>query len=237
MKKIITLYEDEHIIVLNKHANTLCIPDRYEPKKFNLKSYLEKLYGDIFVVHRLDKDTSGVVCFAKTKEAHRDLNLQFQNRKVVKIYHLFCEGHPGLDNGTIDQPLLQKADGKGIIHNKGKVSRTKFKLIKAFRFHCLLEFELLTGRTHQARIHSAHINCPLMVDPLYGNRELFFLSEIKRNYKTGKNKEERPFLRRTPLHAWHLAINHPITSKRLYFEAEYPKDLKALEKQLTKWSS
>jgi len=100
-----------------------------------------------------------------------------------------------------------------------------------------LEFELLTGRTHQARIHAAHIGCPLIVDPFYAEKEEFFLSEVKRKYKTGKNQEERAFLSRTPLHARKLAFEHPSSKEKIEFEAPYPKDLKALHNQLSKWSS
>lgn len=237
MKKIDIIYEDDDIIVINKDANILSIPDRYQTNKFNLKSYLESEYQDIFVIHRLDKDTSGIICFAKNEIAHRELSMQFQERSVKKVYHLFCEGHPLAESGEIDEPILKRTDGKGIIHKKGKPSRSLFKVIKKFRFHSLLEFELLTGRTHQARIHAAHIGCPLMVDPMYGNKEYFYLSEVKRKYRTGKYKEEQPLLRRTPLHARFLECKHPTSGEIIQFDAEYPKDLRALEKQLTKWSS
>ncbi len=237
MKKLNIIYEDGDIIVLNKDAHTLSIPERYQTNKFNLKSYLEREYNDIFVIHRLDKDTSGVICFAKNEMAHRELSLQFQERSVKKVYHLFCDGHPVTDSGIIDEPILKRTDGKGVIHKKGKPSRSLFEIIKKFRFNSLLQFELLTGRTHQARIHAAHIGCPLMVDPMYGNREYFYLSEIKKKYRAGKNKEEQPLLRRTPLHAHILKCKHPVSGKTMEFTADYPKDLRALEKQLTKWSS
>ncbi len=237
MKKVEILYEDEEIIVINKSPNTLSIPDRFKPEKFNLKSYLENRFDTIYVVHRLDKDTSGLICFAKTEEAHRSLSLQFQNRNVTKIYHLFCDGHPPESDGIIDEPILKRSDGKSIIHKTGKPSQTAYKVLQKFQAHSILEFELLTGRTHQARIHASHIGCPLIVDPVYGNRDRFFLSTIKRNYRSGKNNEEQPLLSRTPLHAKILTLSHPTTKKRIHFEADYPKDLKALKNQLTKWSS
>jgi 23S rRNA pseudouridine955/2504/2580 synthase/23S rRNA pseudouridine1911/1915/1917 synthase len=237
MKKLDILYEDDEIVVINKTANILSIPDRYDPKKINLKTILENRYDSIYVVHRLDKDTSGVICFAKSEASHRNLNLQFHTRKIGKIYHLFCEGHPVVDNGLIDQPILKNSDGKGFIHKKGKPSQSKYIVRKKFRFHSLIEFELLSGRTHQARIHAAHIGCPLIVDPLYGNKEAFYLSEIKKKYRLGKYKKERPLLYRTPLHAFNLRFRHPSTNKILEISAPYPKDLRALQNQLTKWSS
>lgn len=236
MKKIEVLYEDEEMIVLNKSSDTLSIPDRFKPEIFNLKSHLESRYPEIFVVHRLDKDTSGAICFAKNEEAHRHLSLQFQNREVIKIYHLFCQGHPPEEAGFIDAPIFKRSDGKSIIHKKGKPSKTEYRVLKAYRTQCILEFKLLTGRTHQARIHAAHINCPLLVDPTYGNRSHFYLSEIKPKYRLGKNKEEQPFLRRTPLHAKTLILKHPKTNKRIEFNAEYTKDMRALENQLNKWA-
>jgi len=124
MKKIDIVYEDEDIIVINKKAGTLSIPDRYHVKKFNLKSYLDDVYGNIFIIHRLDRDTSGLICFAKNEETHREISLQFQNREVLKIYHLFCSGHPPSDSGEINEPILKKTDGKVMIHKKGKPAKT-----------------------------------------------------------------------------------------------------------------
>lgn len=237
MKKLDILYEDEEVVVINKPANILSIPDRYDPKKVNLKTILENRYDSIFVVHRLDKNTSGVICFAKTEASHKNLNLQFQTRKIGKIYHLFCEGHPVTEDGLIDQPILKNSDGKGFIHKRGKPSQSKYIVLKKFRSHSLIEFQLLSGRTHQARIHAAQIGCPLIVDPLYGNKEAFYLSEIKKKYRIGKYKEERPLLSRTPLHAFSLNFRHPTTKKTIDISATYPKDLRALLNQLTKWSS
>ena len=237
MKKLDILYEDDELIVINKPANTLSIPDRYDPKKFNLRSFLENKYDSIFVVHRLDKDTSGVICFAKTEKSHKSLNMQFQTREVRKIYHLFCEGHPIKDDGLIDQPILKRSDGKGFIHKKGKPSQSRYKVLQKFRYHSMIEFELLSGRTHQARIHAAHIGCPLIVDPLYGNKEEFYLSEVKKKYRLAKHKEERPLLHRTPLHAFSLQFKHPTNNGTINISAKYPKDLRALQNQLAKWSS
>jgi 23S rRNA-/tRNA-specific pseudouridylate synthase len=99
----------------------------------------------------------------------------------------------------------------------------------------LLGVQIFTGRTHQIRVHLAYAGYPLMVDPLYGKREAFLLSEIKgRRYNLGKEQEERPLLSRVPLHASRLAFNHPETGKRMEFEAPMPKDMRATLNQLRK---
>jgi 23S rRNA pseudouridine955/2504/2580 synthase/23S rRNA pseudouridine1911/1915/1917 synthase len=237
MNQLEIIFEDDDLIVINKQPGTLSIPDRYQASLYNLKNALEEKFGDIFVVHRIDKFTSGAICFAKNEETHQALNLQFQERKVSKTYHLFVSGQPQDNEGTITAPILKGQDNRVQIHKRGKVSISEYKVLKRYKYHSKLQFDLLTGRTHQARVHAAHIGCPLLVDPVYGNKSEFYLSEIKKNYKLNRNGIERPLVTRTPLHARELGFTHPNSKRAVSFIAEYPKDLKALEKQLDKWSS
>ncbi|MEN0048604.1 MAG: RluA family pseudouridine synthase [Bacteroidota bacterium] len=233
-----TLHEDDHLIVINKSAPFLTIPDRFNSDKLNLYNLLQAKYGEIFIVHRLDMETSGVMCFAKTAEAHKQLSQQFEVRTVQKIYQAIVKGVVVNDSGEINAPIAAHLHiaGKMTTHKKGKPSVTYYKVLERFNRYSLVELDLKTGRTHQIRVHLKSISHPLAVDKMYANKEAFFLSEIKqRFYKTSKFEEERPLVTRLTLHAHQLRIEHPETKEELYFEAPLPKDLRAMLQQLRKW--
>ncbi len=232
------LFEDESLIAVYKPAGMLSIPDRFKPDLPNLQRWMEERYDTVFTVHRLDKGTSGVLCFARTPEAHRSLSMQFENRTARKIYHAITDGFPPADAGTIDRPLAAHPGKPGlmIVHSKGKPSVTHYEVLKRYRNHALLSLQLETGRTHQIRVHLAEIGCPLLVDPRYGKQEAFYLSSVKtRRYQPNRRQEERPLMDRLTLHAAQLTIAHPVSDEPVTFEAPYPKDFGAVLKQLDKW--
>ena len=236
-QKIEILYEDEALLVVYKPADLLSIPDRFQPEKFNLLHFLRDKYESVFVVHRLDRETSGVMCFARNEDAHKALSRQFEERTVKKLYLAVVEGQFAEGSGLINHPIgpHPSQSGKMIITTNGKASQTAYDVKETFRHFSLVEANILTGRTHQIRVHFAHIGHPLAVDPLYGRRKAFFLSEIKtRRYRLGKDQEERPLIDRTSLHALKLGLSHPLTEKQMNFEAPIPKDMKALIHQLRK---
>lgn len=228
------LFEDEHLVVVNKAAGMLTVADRFQQESVHLQSLLRKKYGEIFTIHRLDKDTSGLVVFAKDAESHRALSLAFEQRDVQKVYLALADGQLA-DEGSIDEPLALSESRPGTmkVYKKGKPSLTTFRTLHRYEWFSELEVTLHTGRMHQIRVHLAHIGHPLFVDPVYGRRAEFYLSEWKgRKYKTGKFSEgERPLINRLTLHAWKLDLIHPVTGKKMHFEAEIPKDIRALLKQ------
>lgn len=237
--KIEIVYEDEALLIANKPAELLTIPDRFDATKPNLLSALTESHGDkIWVVHRLDRETSGIMCFAKTEEAHKNLSQQFFNRTVDKIYLALVDGRPAVEEGTIDAPIgpHPTLPGKMTVIRTGKVAVTDYKVVEIFKAFALVEANIRTGRTHQIRVHFKHLGHPLAVDPLYGKRESFFLSEVKhRKYQLGKDQEERPLMSRTTLHAYQLTLDHPLTSERMTFSTPLPKDFQAMLNQLRKW--
>lgn len=237
-KKLSILYDDEHLVLVNKPANYLSIPDRFATDQINLLTLLTEKYGKIYVVHRLDKETSGIICFAKTAEAHRILSQQFEKRGVQKIYYTLVEGSVHQMEGKIDLPIAPSKSrlGKMVIAKRGKSSVTEYKVIESFKQYTLLGADIKTGRTHQIRVHFEAIGYPLAIDSIYGRKDAFFLSHLKlRKYKSGKFAEERPLMSRTSLHAYELSFDHPATQERMTIQAPLPKDFKAVLQQLRKW--
>ncbi|MEL6866051.1 MAG: RluA family pseudouridine synthase [Bacteroidota bacterium] len=236
--KIDLLHEDEDLLVVNKPPHFLSIPDRYLLDRPNLQGYLSEHHGKTFVVHRLDKETSGVICFAKNEQAHRKLSLQFEQRTVDKRYHVLIEGQLYPKEGKIEKAIAshKSKPGQMIVSNRGKASLTFFKALEYFKNYTLVEANIKTGRTHQIRVHFKSIGFPLAIDATYGRREAFFLSELKlRKFKLAKDTEERPLMSRSSLHAHELQLNHPSSGQRMQFIAEYPKDFRATLQQLRKW--
>lgn len=237
--KLEILFEDEAIVVINKPPGLLSIPDRYSPEKANLYSLLNEKYGKIFTVHRLDKETSGILVFARTEEVHKHLSNQFEHRTVEKIYLALVEGRIHKESGTIDKPISNSltTPGKMVIHTRGKSSLTHYKVKEYFNHYTLLEAEIKTGRTHQIRVHFESIGYPLAIDAIYGRKDAFFLSDLKlRKYRLGKGQEERPLMKRNSLHAFRLSLEHPVKNELVQFEAPVPKDFNAVLKQLRKWN-
>ena len=136
-------------------------------------------------VHRIDKETSGIVLFAKTEEAFRGLSLQFQERTLTKIYHALVVGRPGWVEQDCDVPLLVDGDRRHrtIVHREGKPSRTFLKVLETFREFALVEAQPKTGRTHQIRAHLSYMGHPIVGDALYRGGEGLYLSAFKRGYK------------------------------------------------------
>jgi len=235
------IHVDEDIIVVNKAPGTLTIPDRFDPFKLNLLGALREKYEEVFVVHRLDRDTSGIVVFARNKEAHRALNQQFQEREADKFYLALTVGVPHPEEELIDKPIGPDPRGGGkmrIDYHGGKESATAYEVVERYREHALIRLQLFTGRTHQVRVHMAAVGHPLAVDAMYGGAEALFLSKIKSkgfNLKIGTI--ERPILQRVSLHAYQLAFTHPSSGERVDYLAPPPKDFRSAVRQLQKWAS
>ena len=237
-QKIEVLFEDEWVVVANKPPFLRTLPDRYRKDLPNLLDFFRKKYGEIFIVHRLDKETSGIIILAKTKEAHKHLNQQFEKRTIDKSYLTLVEGNGFPENGKIEKAISSHPTSNRMkVSKKGKPSVTEFQLVEQFQNFALVEAKILTGRMHQIRVHFESIGFPLAVDAIYGRREQLSFTDIKKGkLKTGKDETEtKPLIQRSTLHSWKIEFEHPTSTKRVNFEANPPKDLKATINQLRKW--
>jgi RluA family pseudouridine synthase len=210
------LYQDEHLLVLDKPAGLPVLPDGWEKEAPYLVRQLEEGFGKILIVHRLDKITSGVMVFARDAETHRALNIQFENHEAHKNYHALVEGNPKWDEKIAKHPLRANVGHKHrtMVDNKnGKPSETYFRVIKRYPGSALMEAKPVTGRTHQIRVHAYALGHPLVGDLLYGAQEI-------------------PGILRPMLHAQSLSFIHPVTKERLRFTAPHPPDFEEAIKQL-----
>ena len=230
------LFEHADFVVVNKPSGMLTIPDR--EGSLALKNGLQQHYDSIFTVHRLDRDTSGLVVFARNEKAHRDLSILFESRDIQKYYTGFVLGKPAQPTGTIDAPIAEHPVKKGVmtVARKGKPSVTDYEVLESFRFFSWMQFRIHTGRTHQIRVHMKHLGHPMICDELYGDGKPVYLSSLKKGFNLAKDSlEERPLLGRLALHAWKL--NFTLNGNEYKLEAEMPKDLRALLQQLRKNNS
>lgn len=200
-----------------------------------MKALLQQAFGQIFTVHRLDKDTSGVIVFAKNETAHKLLSQQFEDRQTEKIYNGMVLGEPIPESGSVDAPIAPHPVKPGMmsIHRSGKQALTDYKVLESFGAYSWMEFRIHTGRTHQIRIHMKEIGYPLVADELYGDGKAILLSALKPKFKLSKYTEEQPILGRLALHAASLGMVLP-DGKKQTFIAEAPKDLRATLQQLEK---
>jgi len=228
------IFENDFLIAINKPAGLLSIPDR-EGKEISLKRILQEKYSNIFTVHRLDKATSGVIVFAKDETTHAALSQLFENRETEKIYYGLVHGSISPAKGTIEEPIMQHPSGNGkmVLNVKGKPSVTEYEVIEDFKRFSWVKFQILTGRTHQIRLHAQFIGHSIVCDELYGDGKPVLISSLKKKYNLSKNElEEKPILSRLALHS--ASLKFTLNDEEYFFEAPIPKDLKALLQQLRK---
>ena len=237
------IFENADWVAVNKPAGLAAIPGRGETD-----SVLQRLGRQISLpttgkadprlrlVHRIDKDTTGVMLFAKHTSAQRQLSHQFQNNRLVKEYLALVNGRVGEDEGVVEAALWQHPTDKlrmAIARKGGRPAVTAWKVEQRLKRFTLVRCFPKTGKTHQIRVHMAHIGHPLVIDPLYGSGDPILLSEHKRRYRPTKGQDERPLIARLTLHAAKLIVTDPL-GQEVCISAALPKDFRATLNQLHK---
>lgn len=246
------LYEDDDLLVINKPAGLLVIPDRWDASKPTVvklaRAYLHLRAAAagtmaaepprIWVVHRLDRDTSGVLALAKSAHVHAALSQQFEHGKVHKTYVALVSGQSIHAEGVIRQPIgphPQRPGMMAIQRRQGKVALTRYTVVERFRGYTLLDVHPYTGRSHQIRVHLQAIGYPLAIDPLYGSSNPLLLSAMKSSYRPKAGTEEHPLMSRLTLHAHALALMHPTRGETCTWVAPLPKDFAAVLRNLRRY--
>jgi RluA family pseudouridine synthase len=211
------LYADANLLVIDKPSGVLSIPDGYDHAVPYLGRLLEPSYGRLWIVHRLDKGTSGVMVFARNPEVHSELNKQFAEHQVVKKYRAIISGIPDWNEKVADTPLranVGRRNRTAVDIAKGKHALTEFRVLEQFPGYVLIEAKPETGRTHQIRAHLYDLGFSILSDTLYGFEEI------------------SPFIGRLALHACELTFWHPTTGEMVTFGAPYPQDFELALSQL-----
>lgn len=236
MIKLNVLYEDEDVLAIEKPTGVLSVPDRFDISIENMKHAVQRQYKEALVVHRLDKDTSGVIMFARSDSAQRILQAQFENRTIEKTYRAICYGRPNALSGVIEtaiQPHKLKK-GRMTVSKKGKHAVTHWEVVEQFNHYCLMSIQPKTGRTHQIRVHMEHLGHAIVADPFYGPGSVLLLSNLKPGFKRKPDREERPLLGRTALHAASLSYTSSKSGETVSINCPLPKDMRAALNQLRK---
>ena len=231
------VYEDENIAAVNKSSGIAVSPDRWDLSRERLDKLVAEFLRvqKIFTVHRIDRDTSGLVVFAKNSETHKSLSLAFEGRQIKKRYIAAVHGRPTWTETSCDLALVPNGNKQHLTivdKFRGKKSLTVFRLLGSAGNYSILEALPETGRIHQIRVHLAALGCAVVCDGLYGNEKPVRLSSFKRGWR-GDPLEERPLLSRLGLHAAELFIPG-YAGTGLNLQAPLPRDMAALIRQMEK---
>lgn len=228
-------WEDEHLIIVDKPAGMVVHPANGNPDGTLVNALLHHCAGQLSgiggvarpgIVHRIDKDTSGLIVVAKTDAAHEGLARQFFDHSIDRVYQAIVNGHPAPPVGTVDAPLARSTtDRKKIAvvrDGRGKRAVTHFRTLQPLSGAALVECRLETGRTHQVRVHMTHIGHPLLGDPVYGRSQSRHAATLRSLGFT-----------RQALHAARLGFIHPVTGEKVQRDSPLPTDMQELFTRLS----
>ncbi len=229
------IFEDEDLIVINK-ASGITVHPAPGNQQGTLVNALIYHFGKSLssgssidrpgIVHRLDKDTTGLLLIAKNDKMHSLLSTLIQNRQVIKKYRAITLGHFSQKEGIIDMPLSrsEKNRKKIAINDNGRQALTKYKVIKEYDYFSDLDIELITGRTHQIRVHCSALNCPILGDSTY-NSIAQTIARVPAQYQKKVHFLLKNHLLRQALHAYEISFVHPLSQELMTFNAPLPEDL------------
>ncbi|AQT67172.1 Ribosomal large subunit pseudouridine synthase D [Anaerohalosphaera lusitana] len=235
------IYEDDEMIVVNKQAGLIVHPARgYKSGTLvnGLVYYFQNQLSSVDedyrpgIVHRLDRNTTGVMVVAKNDTAHWKLSRQFQERTTKKFYITVVHGSPELDADMINAPIgvHPHVREKMAVRPGGKEAISFYEVLERFRGYSLLKMGLKTGRTHQLRVHLAYLKHPIVADDMYGGKVVYPWQLEDR-----EAAPEEPVMGRVALHAWKLFIKHPVSDEEMEFTADPPEDMQRFLDELRKY--
>ena len=233
-------YEDEHLAIINKPAGLVVHPAPGNPDHTLVNAVLYH-FGAVSaeddlrpgVIHRLDKNTSGLIIIAKNDITARKMRELFAERKITKIYHAFVCGAMPEQSGTIDLPIGRSIRDrkKMVVTNvKSRTAITHYRVLDHYRLHDFIEIRLETGRTHQIRVHLTHMHRPVFGDPEYGGRTKWLKGIDPMLRRAGE--ELLALIDRQALHASSIEFTHPISGEKISVSVELPEDMKRLKQAL-----
>lgn len=232
--KDLIIFENDDYIIVNKPPFVASLDERGAAGEVNILRLAKQYSPDAQVCHRLDKETSGAIVIAKNPEAYRNLAMQFERRKVKKVYHAVVDGQFQFDNLFVDLPILNDGNKNVTIdRQEGKRAETYFNTLKHYKHYTLVECKPVTGRMHQIRIHLATQRAAIAGDNMYKGKPVY-LSSIKKGYRIAKDEEELPIMKRFALHAKEIVFKG-LDEQDISIEATYPKDFTTLLKLLDKF--
>ncbi len=228
------VYEDEDLILINKQANIIVHPARGNKHGTLVNALVH--YSDALssglgefrpgIVHRLDRNTTGIMIVAKNDETQWKIAKQFENREITKEYLAIVHGTPELTADCINAPLgvhPRFREKYAVRPEKGKKSLTFYEVLEAFTGYSLVKCAPKTGRTHQIRVHLSHIKHPIVADDMYGGKLVY-----PWQLENGEAQVQDPLLARCALHAWNITFRHPKSEEMVRFEAPMPEDMVGL---------
>lgn len=227
------IYEDRWLVVVNKQPDLVVHPSRGHQTGTLVNALVHRFQqlsstsGPLRpgIVHRLDRDTSGVILIIKDDAAHQDIARQFEERRVTKQYVAVCEGRVELDSDLIDAPIgpdPRDRERMAVRQSVGKSAQTVYEVVERIGSFTVVRCSPLTGRTHQIRVHLQSIGHPIVADGVYGHRDAVYLSDLTGE---GHFPDEEPLLGRQALHARRLTIRHPVRGEEMTFEAPLAADI------------
>jgi 23S rRNA pseudouridine955/2504/2580 synthase/23S rRNA pseudouridine1911/1915/1917 synthase len=228
------LFENDFIIACNKPSGVLSIPDRFDSEIPAFYPMLQQIYPNLLLIHRLDRDTSGVIVFAKNTEAQKFISEQLEKHTAQKLYWALAHGSTAYDNFLIDEPIAENTVRRGtvLIHARGKKSMTSITTLYSGKKYSWLKCTLHSGRQHQIRVHLKHIGHSVIADEHYGSPKGLYLSDFKK-ITPQRDEDEKPLMGRLALHAYSIMLKMP-NGQEVCIETEMPKDFKATINQLKK---
>ena len=237
------LYEDEHVLAIDKPAGVAVIPGAGTLEATLINGLLWHVQHEspspcrrVYVIHRLDKNTTGVLLVGKDVETARHLSACFEERRVAKHYLAVVRGEMPPGEGEVDLPIASSATrGRMRVRGgEGRPAQSRYRVVECFRGYTLVDVQPHTGRQHQVRVHLASLGHPLAVDPLYGGADAVHLSEIKPGYRRKADRPEAPLMARLTLHAHRVEVTLADGSP-LAVEAPLPADFERLLRSLRKY--